>query len=601
MRKRCDHQPAGADEPARYLQGVLLLIALAFLATAVPAQAAPGDLDPSFGTGGVVMSDFGIGRNERPRDVAVDAAGRTVVVGSSSVASEDAASLAAIARYTPSGVPDPTFGGGDGQVLLSTGPDAVSIARAVAVDTNGRVVVAGSACPDSLCETAKVAVARLTNSGQLDPSFGGSDGMMSTSVARSVTDMAVDAQGRIVMSSNTANLTVIRLTPGGALDSTFSGDGVATTGFNGSGYSYGFGMALDSQERIVVSGTAIENEEVDYAVARFLSNGALDSSFSGDGRVETDIGSLGNKDYQWAMAVDSQDRIVVTGNSFAPSLTGPNHLAMIRYAASGALDATFGDEGVVLSGDDFYNSAVAADSSDRVLVTGYHNGDVLARFQEDGSPDPAFGGGDGSTPVPFGILEGLTVDPQRRIVVSGNTSNGANNDFGVARFLSGDPVPPSQALSVSVGGPGVGDITGPGISCPGDCTESYAQGTPVALTASAATGSVFAGWSGDCTGQAGTCNLTMDVGRTVSANFQVAAAEPPPTPDPPAPPPAAPSSFPGESTRTTETKKSKLKRMKCRKGFKKRKVKGKVRCVVRHGRNKGKKHQHRAKRGSVNP
>ena len=73
-------------------------------------------------------------------------------------------------------------------------------------------------------------------------------------------------------------------------------------------------------------------------------------------------------------------------------------------------------------------------------------------------------------------------------------------------------------------GTGTGTITGPGINCPGDCTESYADGTAVSLSASPTGGSSFAGWSGDCTGT-GACNLTMNANKGVSGSFTAA---PPP-------------------------------------------------------------------------
>jgi PKD repeat protein len=87
------------------------------------------------------------------------------------------------------------------------------------------------------------------------------------------------------------------------------------------------------------------------------------------------------------------------------------------------------------------------------------------------------------------------------------------------------PPAPTFPLTVTLAGAGTGTVTGPGINCPGDCTESYPAGTPVALTATPTGGSAFAGWSGDCTGT-GACNLTM--GAAPSQN--VTATFTPPTP-----------------------------------------------------------------------
>ena len=77
---------------------------------------------------------------------------------------------------------------------------------------------------------------------------------------------------------------------------------------------------------------------------------------------------------------------------------------------------------------------------------------------------------------------------------------------------------PQRTLTVSPTGTGTGTITGPGINCPGDCTESYADGTEVNLSASPGGGSTFTGWTGDCSGT-GPCQVTMSANRNVQAGF----------------------------------------------------------------------------------
>jgi uncharacterized repeat protein (TIGR02543 family) len=76
-------------------------------------------------------------------------------------------------------------------------------------------------------------------------------------------------------------------------------------------------------------------------------------------------------------------------------------------------------------------------------------------------------------------------------------------------------------LTVSVAGDGTVTSVPPGIDCPGDCSEDYGSGTPVALTATPSPGWLFTGWSGDCTGT-GACNVTMDQARSVTATFMQA-------------------------------------------------------------------------------
>jgi|GEM_PF-416641 len=82
-----------------------------------------------------------------------------------------------------------------------------------------------------------------------------------------------------------------------------------------------------------------------------------------------------------------------------------------------------------------------------------------------------------------------------------------------------DPDPTTQTLTVSKAGTGSGTVTSAGISCGPTCTASYASGTAVTLTAAAASGSTFAGWSGACTGTAATCVVSMTAGQSVGATF----------------------------------------------------------------------------------
>src|SRR5439155_10462142 len=65
------------------------------------------------------------------------------------------------------------------------------------------------------------------------------------------------------------------------------------------------------------------------------------------------------------------------------------------------------------------------------------------------------------------------------------------------------------------------------ISCPGTCTATYNSGTAVTLTAAAASGSAFAGWSGSCTGPSTTCAVTMTAAKSVTATFSVAVVSAP--------------------------------------------------------------------------
>jgi uncharacterized repeat protein (TIGR02543 family) len=84
---------------------------------------------------------------------------------------------------------------------------------------------------------------------------------------------------------------------------------------------------------------------------------------------------------------------------------------------------------------------------------------------------------------------------------------------------------PTYTLTVSV--TGSGSVSGSGISCPGTCSGTYTAGTPVALSATPASGFTFTGWTGACSGT-GACNVTMSSNQTVGATFTKIPPPPPP-------------------------------------------------------------------------
>jgi glucose/arabinose dehydrogenase len=111
--------------------------------------------------------------------------------------------------------------------------------------------------------------------------------------------------------------------------------------------------------------------------------------------------------------------------------------------------------------------------------------------------------------VPAGATTGSVV-----VTVGGVDSNGVQ--FTVTA--------PAFSLTVSEAGTGSGTVTSSpaGINCPGTCTANYNSGTVVTLTAAAASGSTFTGWSGACSGT-GTCSVTMSVAKSVTATFSASA------------------------------------------------------------------------------
>jgi len=415
-------------------KAMLFGVALAVLGLlSAAAHAAPGDLDPSFGTGGVVSTD--LGGEDIVRDVAVDSAGRVIVVGDNELSATKQEAI--VVRYTADGSLDPAFGGGDGIVRFHFGAGLWDDAASVAIDGGDRVVVAGSMQSDPACSGSCVfAAARLTSSGQLDPSFAG-DGTATTAVCCGAAAVAVDGSGRIVVGGYAAT---VRLTESGVLDPTFDGDGVSHEG------SGAYGLALDGAGRIV----EVSNSSV---ASRLLTTGQLDPSFDGDGQAIIEV-APGGTAFSNAMAVDGSDRVLAAGTATLSGETA-GRLFVMRLTASGAPDSTFGGgDGIVLGDPHSWANDIAVDDAGRALVVGQWPsldalGDVLVRLLPNGSLDPAFGGGDGAAAVPFLLGRDVTTDSAQRIVVGGSAfrEDEADLDFAAARYLDeGGPSSPPSPL-----------------------------------------------------------------------------------------------------------------------------------------------------------
>jgi uncharacterized delta-60 repeat protein len=264
---------------------------------AVARMSVNGALDSSFDADGkqtVIFSStpaYGYG-------AAVDSLGRVVVVGYTEYGGPtgvEGPDIAA-ARLTNAGALDTSFHG-NGKLSLGLTAKSWAFGRAVAVDHLGRIVVAGSAETTDNGGGQRFAVARYTPTGTLDPSFGGTGKVTfdfggDSDVTYAV---AIDSLDRVVVAGQNYGhgfnrVAVARLTTAGALDSAFDGDGKQTFVFPPYGV-IAYGVAVDSANRVVVAGsTANGSTNANFAVARLTEAGALDSSFDGDGIQIVDFG-----------------------------------------------------------------------------------------------------------------------------------------------------------------------------------------------------------------------------------------------------------------------------------------------------------------------
>jgi len=434
----------------------LVLAAALMVASAVAAAAAPGQLDPSFGAGGTVVTEFPSSYSGA-RAVAVQADGGIVAAGFAHT-NNSIISDFALTRYDASGALDPTFGTG-GRVRTDFG-GRFDEALAVAVQPDGRVVVAGNS---SDANGSDMAVARYNSDGLLDTSFDG-DGMALVDFGSEASARAVALQpdGRIVLAGGVSqpvgggccvsDFALVRLTSVGVLDSSFDGDGRVVTDFLAgadNGHDVAQAVRVQADGRIVAAGAGVAGVvSVDFAVARYLADGSLDLTFSDDGLVTTDF--VGYFDEIRDLAVDTGGRIVTGGQSceFPGNSDEVCDFGLARYTANGTLDRRFGRKGRIRTdlGADLSEGirGVVVQADGRIVAAGDTSGpgasDVgLTRYRSDGRLDRGFGvNGVVITPVSPSTDEvgGLELQADGRLVVAGTTAISQSFGFFASRYLS---------------------------------------------------------------------------------------------------------------------------------------------------------------------
>ena len=479
-------------------------------------QAAAGDLDPTFGAGGRVTTSIG-GIQDQANDVAVQADGKIIAAGSALVfGAMRGDDEFALARYNGDGSLDPTFGAG-GKVITDFFGFS-DRANALAIQNDGKIVVAGLATGGSDISTIVFALARYNPDGSLDPTFG-SAGKVTTDfpgVEDIAQDVAIQANGKIIAAgyvNNTgtlADFAMARYNVDGSLDTTFGSGGKVTTDFSG-GFDKAYAVAIQSNGKIIAAGDSLNPTTFyDYALARYDTTGNLDSTFGTGGKVTTSISTSGETDSISAIAIQSDGKIIASGYSL--SGIGNYDFVLTRYNADGSLDSGFGSGGIVVT-DFFGFNDHAFDASiqfnGKIVVVGEaltasSRSFGLVRYNTDGSLDPTFGtGGKVTTNFPGGngaIANAVAILANGNIVAAGYRQplSSSLEEFAVARYF-GDAPPcsitcPSSIVSSNTPGlcgavvtytPPSGPSCGP-IACSPPSGSFFPQGSTTVICEPAA-------------------------------------------------------------------------------------------------------------------
>jgi uncharacterized delta-60 repeat protein len=244
----------------------------------------------------------------------------------------------------------------------------------------------------------------------------------------------------------------------GTLDTSFDGDGRVTTAFGPKNDGAG-AVIVTRGGKYVAAGEAIVGGTTDsYAVARYNTNGGLDSTFSGDGKQTVPFGATGN-DFGSGVKEQSDGKIVVSGEANSGTATGSD-FGLARLLGNGNLDPTFAGDGTVTtdfagSFDSISELAIQRDgkivAAGDSVIPGTAFDFTIERLNPNGSLDTTFSG-DGKASVNFGpssvdVAYGLALQANGRILVNGYTSaGGSGTNFALAR-LRGDEADLRAGLS----------------------------------------------------------------------------------------------------------------------------------------------------------
>ncbi len=343
--------------------------------------------DPSFGVGGKVSTPFpSSSLSANPAKMLLQADGKIVVAGS---AGYQNGMRIALARYNTDGSLDTAFDG-DGLVTTAVFGGGPCSANSAAIGPDGKITIIGSAY-NFAQSTFYFVVARYNTDGSPDTAFDG-DGVMTTTAYLANT-IAIQPDGKMVIGGSWSGgvFSLARLNVNGSPDTSFDGDGVVTTPMS-SGGSGIRAIELMPDGRILAGGSANDGSTTDFAVARYNSNGSLDTSFDGDGKVTTSLTTV--SDIISDIAIQPDGKIVAAGYADNHPAT-TRDLALARYNPDGSLDNSYGAGGksvIDLGYTADLLGAMDLDSAGRAIITGVSYNFFIARITAEQAPLVDVGG-----------------------------------------------------------------------------------------------------------------------------------------------------------------------------------------------------------------
>ena len=441
------HTTGGRKRAGCLLTIAILLLTLQPLS---PVQAASGDLDLTFGNGGLMLTDTS--GNPNPL-TDLDFAVGTVIQSDGKIVSAGFARVNGVGqftavRYNYNGTLDPYFGNGG----IARFPVAGNV-YAMGLQPDGKILVCGQ-------QGDTFAIVRFTSFGEPDPSFGDGGKVVinffsfDTEIIEAIpfavavqSDLKIILAGHVWTQAAGRQATLVRLNENGILDKSFGILGRQTIAFDDSSRSDFATVNIRKDGKIIAGGFTFGSLGVDFAMAQVLPTGQLDFGFGTGGKVISDF--FGSSDVINDLEIDSLGRIIAVGSS-------NQSFAMACYSANGVLDSSFGSNGKVTTsfgGVSERAAAVVLQGDGKIVLSGTSQKSTssltsdfaVVRYQADGAIDPLFGVNGkvvtdfaGSTDRVTGAAIQNAYSEKvlaERLVVVGTSRSNSGYSFAVARYL----------------------------------------------------------------------------------------------------------------------------------------------------------------------
>ena len=265
----------------------MLFISLTFISTTKTIFPKDGELDPTFGQGGITTASLYSQGSSEINSIAIQDDGKILAAGYTTI--NETFFRFSIVRYNTDGTMDNTFGTNG---IVNTNIGDIAFANSIALQNDEKIIVAGTAL---LNGENKFAVVRYNTNGALDNSFG-DNGIVLTPIGTSgatLTSTKVQQDGKILAAGHYYNgsnedFVLIRYNTDGSLDNNFGTNGIVATQV-GASYDYAYSMAIQNDGKIILAGSGFQTND-DYALVRYNTDGTIDNTFGINGKVFTQVG-----------------------------------------------------------------------------------------------------------------------------------------------------------------------------------------------------------------------------------------------------------------------------------------------------------------------